>query len=94
MDVHPTAAEKRKAQLITIPFQKTQENRKFGLVSARQDNFNLSTSTVCSLHFTNDDYVRDMHAELMNLSPTKVLKADAVPSVNLPGYAIKDNARQ
>ncbi|XP_049768278.1 uncharacterized protein LOC126101611 [Schistocerca cancellata] len=51
----------------------------------RKDRFNVVTSTVCSLHFTSDDYLRDLRAELLNLPPKKTLKPDAVPSVNIPG---------
>lgn len=51
----------------------------------RKDHFSVSTSTVCSQHFTANDYVRDLRAELLNLPPRKVLKPDVVPSVNIPG---------
>ncbi|XP_049809363.1 uncharacterized protein LOC126252510 [Schistocerca nitens] len=51
----------------------------------RKDRFSVATSTVCSLHFTSDDYLRDLRAELLNLPPKKTLKPDAVPSVNIPG---------
>lgn len=51
----------------------------------RKDSFSISTATVCSLHFTADDYVRDLRAELLHLPPRKILKPEAVPSVNIPG---------
>lgn len=51
----------------------------------RKDHFNVTTSTVCSLHFTADDYLRDLRAELLKQPRKKILKPDAVPSVNLAG---------
>ncbi|XP_049948193.1 uncharacterized protein LOC126456485 [Schistocerca serialis cubense] len=50
----------------------------------RKDRFIVATSTVRLLHFTSDDYLRDLRAELLNLPPKKTLKPDAVQSVNIP----------
>ena len=59
--------------------QKTWINR-----CQRKDSFNILTSTVCSNHFMPQDYIRDLHAELLKITPKKVLKPDTVPNVNLP----------
>ena len=49
----------------------------------RLDEFNPSTSRVCSNHFLPSDYKRDLPNELLGLPPRKVLKPDAIPSQNL-----------
>jgi hypothetical protein len=43
---------------------------------------------VCSLHFTSDDFVRDMAMEMGFKKERKQLKADAVPSLFLPGVGL------
>ncbi|XP_067011057.2 THAP domain-containing protein 1 [Anabrus simplex] len=53
----------------------------------RSDNINLKYATVCSAHFTDEDYVRDLKSELLGLQPSKVLKSGAVPTLNLSGTA-------
>lgn len=45
--------------------------------------FNPVTSSICSEHFTALDYERDLKAELLNITPKRVLKSDAIPSINL-----------
>lgn len=42
--------------------------------------FNPATSVICSEHFTEKDYERDLKAELLNIAPKRVLKSDAIPS--------------
>lgn len=49
----------------------------------RNDKFNYRTSSICSDHFTEDDYQRDLKAELLKLQPNKKLNPFAVPSLNL-----------
>lgn len=39
---------------------------------------------ICSIHFNDDDYERDLKSELLKIPARKILKKDAVPSVNLP----------
>lgn len=36
------------------------------------------------MHFKDDDYIRDLRSEICYVKPRKVLKPDAVPSLNLP----------
>ena len=52
----------------------------------RADQFNVSKGAVCSSHFTEDSYHRDLESELLNLPTRKArfLKEDAVPTLNLP----------
>lgn len=38
---------------------------------------------ICSSHFLEADFVRDMTNELMNLPLRKILKPDAIPTLNL-----------
>ncbi|CAB3366191.1 Hypothetical predicted protein [Cloeon dipterum] len=40
-------------------------------------------SRICSMHFADHDFETN-HSEFLNYAPKKVLKKDAVPSVNLP----------
>lgn len=47
----------------------------------RTDDFLPENSYVCSEHFSESDYERDLKAELMNLPPKRILKPE---SKNLP----------
>jgi hypothetical protein len=49
----------------------------------RPNPFNPNTSQICSVHFTTEDYVRDLRSELLNLKPKHRLKPEAVPSLHL-----------
>lgn len=53
---------------------------------SRKDKFNIKNSFICSKHFTNIHYIRNLQHELLNYSPknSKKLKPDAIPSENLP----------
>ncbi|XP_060859558.1 THAP domain-containing protein 1-like [Metopolophium dirhodum] len=51
----------------------------------RGDKWNPKTSLVCSKHFTQDSFVRDLNAELLGYTPkVRLLKPDAVPTLYLP----------
>lgn len=50
----------------------------------RKDDFNPEVSRICSDHFTEEDYQRDLRNELLQLSSRKILKKNAIPSKNLP----------
>ncbi|XP_016664281.1 THAP domain-containing protein 4-like [Acyrthosiphon pisum] len=51
----------------------------------RNDVWNPSKSFICSDHFKEDDYVRDLKSELLGYAPrVKILKTNATPSLNLP----------
>ncbi|XP_035228118.1 THAP domain-containing protein 2-like [Stegodyphus dumicola] len=58
----------------------------------RADNFNIENARVCALHFTPDDYVRDLKAELLGSTPKRVLKANAVPTLHLPSSSCENNS--
>ncbi|XP_049807075.1 THAP domain-containing protein 2-like [Schistocerca nitens] len=49
----------------------------------KSDSINIKNATICSVHFKEDDYLRDLQAELMKLPPKKILKPTAVPSLHL-----------
>jgi len=58
----------------------------------RADNWNPSSSFICSSHFKNDEFIRDLQAELLGYAPKgRRLKPDAIPSLNLPGLCIQGN---
>ncbi|KAG8333478.1 hypothetical protein J6590_000626 [Homalodisca vitripennis] len=49
----------------------------------RSDKINYRYASVCSDHFTDEDYKRDLKAELLKITPKRLLKPGAVPSLNL-----------
>ncbi|XP_030766331.1 uncharacterized protein LOC115890293 [Sitophilus oryzae] len=51
----------------------------------RADNFNPANSSICSIHFKDTDYDRDLRNELLGLPVRKLLKKSAIPTLNLPG---------
>ncbi|KAG5876481.1 hypothetical protein JTB14_011091 [Gonioctena quinquepunctata] len=63
----------------------------------RADKFNVETSSICADHFTSNDYERDLKSELLGLPLKKILKKNAVPTVNLGGtlkVATEQTARE
>ena len=51
---------------------------------ARKDKINI-TARLCSLHFTEDQFERNLRNELLNREIIqKILKNDAIPLTNLP----------
>jgi len=51
----------------------------------RGDVWNPNNAYLCSDHFTNDDFERDLKAELLGYKPkVKYLKKNVLPSLNLP----------
>ncbi|GBN24800.1 hypothetical protein AVEN_98608-1 [Araneus ventricosus] len=54
----------------------------------RQDHINVKYVRIYSDHFRPSDYMDDMKNRLLGLNQKKILKPDAVPSVNLP---LQDN---
>lgn len=59
----------------------------------RNDNFNVNTARLCSKHFRESDYQRNLKHELLNYKPNnyRKLKFDAVPSLFLPGIKKSPN---
>jgi hypothetical protein len=65
-------------------FPKNQELIKKWIVACkRQDKINPKTASICSEHFLPSDYDRDLQNELLGLPIKKLLKKDAIPTVNL-----------
>ncbi|GAB6030066.1 hypothetical protein CHUAL_005747 [Chamberlinius hualienensis] len=60
----------------------------------RSDQFNTGASYICSDHFEDDDYERDLRAELLNLPPKKKLKSETVPSRNLPAASCQSRSEE
>ncbi|GBN36193.1 hypothetical protein AVEN_241703-1 [Araneus ventricosus] len=52
----------------------------------RKYEFNVKNAVICSEHFTEDDYERDLRNELLGLPLKKLLKKDAVPTLSLPEF--------
>lgn len=53
----------------------------------RADTFNVKYARICSKHFSESDYERNLKHELLGYTPKKYrpLKKEAIPSRNLPG---------
>ncbi|KRT83134.1 hypothetical protein AMK59_3135 [Oryctes borbonicus] len=58
----------------------------------RADKFNPDTSQICSIHFCETDYERDLQNELLNLPIKKRLKKDAIPTLYLGLEEKKSNS--
>lgn len=61
----------------------------------RADKFNPDIARVCSKHFLESDFLRNLQHEFLNYTPKSgpKLKADVVPSVNLPKGKIVESGR-
>ncbi|KAL1493939.1 hypothetical protein ABEB36_009619 [Hypothenemus hampei] len=72
-------------QFFRFPKDKTL-NKVYKKKCQRSDTFETKDTRICSKHFTDEDYVRQMKYELLQVpcpKNTRKLKADAVPSLNL-----------
>uniref|UniRef100_A0A0A9Y1L2 THAP domain-containing protein 2 n=1 Tax=Lygus hesperus TaxID=30085 RepID=A0A0A9Y1L2_LYGHE len=49
----------------------------------RADRFCVNNSRVCSFHFDQSDYARDLKSELLNIPSKFILRTDAVPHLRL-----------
>eukprot|EP00102_Acyrthosiphon_pisum_P017435 XP_008188827.1 PREDICTED: THAP domain-containing protein 5-like [Acyrthosiphon pisum] len=59
--------------------------KKWQHLFGRGDVWNPKTAYICSDHFTNDDFVRNLKAELLEYDPKiRYLKNNVLPSLNLP----------
>ncbi len=57
----------------------------------RKDSFNVATSRVCSRHFHKEDILRDLQAELLNITRKRRLRPDAIPKLQLlPGETVPE----
>jgi len=50
----------------------------------RKDEFNVDCTRICSKHFDDDCFIRDMRNELLGQPSRRILKDDAIPSRHLP----------
>ena len=48
------------------------------------NNINIKTSFICEKHFTEDSYKQDLVNELLDRPVQKLLKWDAIPTINVP----------
>lgn len=59
--------------------------KKWQHLCKRGDVWNPKNAYICSDHFTKDDFVRDLKAELLEYEPKiRYLKQNVLPSLNLP----------
>jgi hypothetical protein len=56
----------------------------------RQDSVNILNSRICSEHFKENDYERDLKSELMGVKNKSKLKESAIPSLHLPTTQITE----
>ncbi|XP_046981915.1 zinc finger protein 271-like isoform X1 [Schistocerca americana] len=64
--------------------KKSETKQKWINACKRADKFSVENARVCSIHFTDSDYERDLKSELLNIPSKCKLKTDAVPTLNLP----------
>ncbi|KAL1493952.1 hypothetical protein ABEB36_009631 [Hypothenemus hampei] len=59
----------------------------------RKDEINLKNACVCSLHFDDKSVDIPLKHKLLKYSPrsSRILRADAVPTINIPKKPLKDN---
>ena len=48
------------------------------------NNLNIKSSFICEKHFTEDSYKQDLVNELLDRPVQKLLKWDAIPTINVP----------
>lgn len=75
----------KKLNFIWHRFPKDNETRQKWINTCRRaDSFSVDSARICSVHFDDSDYLRDLKSELLNLPPKRVLKPSSVPHLNLP----------
>lgn len=57
----------------------------------RRDSFNTKTAFICSLHFADEAYQRDINHDVLGFSSKKNLRKDAVPTLLLPSLRMFSN---
>lgn len=67
-------AKKEGKQITFHTFPKGDARKEWVVKCRRADKFNPSTSFVCSEHFKEEDYERDLKGELLNLPLKRTLK--------------------
>ncbi|CAL8075655.1 unnamed protein product [Orchesella dallaii] len=65
-------------------FRKGLLGQRWKYLCKRNDKFNLDNAVVCSDHFIEDNYERNLKAELLGIAVSRKLKDDAEPSLYMP----------
>ena len=74
----------KNSSIVYHRFPKNQDLIKKWIVACkREDKINPKTASICSEHFLPSDYHRDLQNELLGLPIRKILKKEAIPTVNL-----------
>ncbi|KAK5646413.1 hypothetical protein RI129_004877 [Pyrocoelia pectoralis] len=75
----------REAKFFSFPKDKKVEGI-WRHLCKRNDKFNVRSARICSKHFSDDDYKRNLKHELLPYKPKKyrLPKKEAIPSKNLP----------
>lgn len=77
--------------LHSFPKNKVREQR-WVYLCKREDCFNPKTSAVCSQHFSESDYERDLKSELLKIPSKRILKPSAEPRLKLPeSFSVTNN---
>lgn len=81
-----TKLKDREPKISFFRFPKEKQLRNAWLFKcARSDKFNIETARVCSLHFKEEDFERNLRNELLkSVNKIKKLKRNIIPSENLP----------
>lgn len=79
-----TKKDNSRSHIKYFTFPKNEELRKQWIQRCRRDGkWNPDSCRVCSEHFHASDFDRDLKSELLGLPTTRILKKDAIPSLNL-----------
>ncbi|QQP49974.1 Uncharacterized protein FKW44_010811 [Caligus rogercresseyi] len=81
----PSCPNPRDAQYFSFPTKNLDIQRQWIARCRRSDRIGLKHAKICDRHFTPDDFQRNLQAELLGISARKKLKAQAVPSLLIPG---------
>ncbi|CAG9771664.1 unnamed protein product [Ceutorhynchus assimilis] len=75
-------------------FPKDQEYRRLWIEKCqRSGEWTPENSRICSEHFTEDDFVRNLQAEFLKVKAKRKLKSTAIPSRNLHPMVENGNLR-
>lgn len=77
---------RKSSDILYHRFPKNEVQREWVARCKRADKINVNNARICSIHFLPEDYERDLKNELLGLPIKKKLKANAVPSQNLPNW--------
>lgn len=85
------SSAKTDRNVIYHSFPKNKSVRDVWIQKCKRDGkWNPGACHVCSAHFTQEDYERDLKGELLKIPLKKQLKFGAVPSVNLPSIQLQN----